>query len=71
MNYKCEVCGAPATCSVRDIQRRDNYIYGWVERKPIGPPHFFCEKHNRDSEEIDVTISPIAQLKDKSYQEGW
>ena len=64
MNRKCEICGEPATYGVRDTQRRNNYISGYVERKPFGPAHFFCKKHYRKSKEIDVTISLTAQLKE-------
>ena len=56
---RCEVCGEPATCGVRDIARSDNFETGWVDMKPYGPPHFYCKAHNRPSKEYNVTESPI------------
>ena len=47
----CEVCGAPATCSVRDIvdvsDPFDNN--GSLVYEPDGPMHWFCREHQRES----------------------
>jgi len=59
----CEICGATATCAIQDIKRRDNIKTGFVERKPYGSPHFYCNAHKRDSEEYNVTMSLIWQIE--------
>ena len=48
-DYPCEVCGAPATNAVRDMYEADT-LDGWKHCHPKGPPHFFCDEHERDSE---------------------
>jgi len=45
----CEGCGAPASVAIRDILRRDNLKTGYVDFEADGPPHFFCESHQRAS----------------------
>lgn len=44
----CEVCGQPAVCMVRDM-REKRPDKAWREFEPDGPPHLFCERHQRDS----------------------
>ena len=69
--YKCEICGEPATCGVRDIKERDNWRTGYVERKPHGPPHLFCAEHNRESRVTDMTLSPLAAVYRVVEDDDW
>ena len=59
----CEVCGRPATCGVRDHAVDHNPLDGpgWVNRAPLGPMHLFCDEHNRNSVEYDITTTGILQ----------
>lgn len=44
----CEVCQKPATQVVQDIEKLPN-VDGCARCSPFGNPHFFCERHQRDS----------------------
>ena len=46
----CEICGKPATSGVRDIIIRIvNGKTGYWEFGPDGPPHYYCQEHDRKS----------------------
>lgn len=46
-DLRCEVCGAPPTSVVRDMVRNPVLETGSWHYKADGPPHFFCDEHNR------------------------
>lgn len=54
-NIVCEVCGKPATCGVRDSVAETFPDTIYVTRKPIGPPHYFCDDHAREPEERRIS----------------
>lgn len=53
----CEVCGEPARHAVQDATRNDNPDDGsaYVTFARHRDPHYFCDEHQREPEEINVT----------------
>lgn len=60
----CEVCGEPATNSVRDYYKWDDWDSDMVKCKPHGDRHLFCDTHKRNSIETDISVSPLMYHKD-------
>lgn len=58
MGEKCEICGAEANNMTVSFFVRTNWNTGMQERKPQ-KRHYYCDEHNQDGEEIDVTCSPM------------
>jgi len=53
---RCEVCRGQATIAVRDVERRRRVGSSRVEFFPDGPVHWFCETHQRDSQERETEV---------------
>jgi ferredoxin len=60
----CEVCGLPATNGVRDVYVWTDWDFMSMKYKPEGEWRLFCNFHNRESEAIDISVSPLAYHKD-------
>lgn len=58
---RCEDCREPATHAVRDCTRQTS-MNGYIKRAPMGPVHLFCDIHQRDSQQIDLTSWTLGRL---------
>jgi len=48
-------CEKPATCVVQDTFIHTEPGGKWVNKRPFGPTHFYCEEHDRESKDVDFT----------------
>jgi len=45
--FACEVCGLPATHVVQDALEETWPYVDERRYRPLGPPHYFCDRHAR------------------------
>lgn len=65
---KCEVCGIPAACVLRDLLCRVNLEKLVYDYETNGPAHFFCDQHKRKPQITDVGVSLNELLGLKLFQ---
>lgn len=59
-SHKCEVCGKPPVCAVRDFKVRDDWRDVYRRYGVDGPVHWFCASHERES--IMTTVYQIPPI---------
>ena len=58
MRESCEVCGDIATCVTRDIAEVTKWDAVWKEFEKFGTPHYYCSKHVRPPDQLDLRCGP-------------
>lgn len=62
---RCEVCGEPGTCMVRDVLTETFAFSSRMHHSPYGEIHHYCDAHCRDSE-----VTQVSHMRGKEQMNG-